>query len=423
MDRVAAWMTGSFDTFQQVAEGEAAGAPYVHLRAVMHIAPAALPWLADGVTARAFYVEQAAAAAQDRPYRQRVYLLTRRDGVLVNRIYRITDPEDLIGAHEQPDLLQRLAPERLHLEAGCDLIWIPVDNTRYHGVTGLHGTCPSQLRGATHTISLVELTADHILSLDQGFDDEGDHRWGPPPGTMGHLFGRRGHPAETAARKVAREFAELRAGGAENVFWYVEGTMYVLEEDGTLRPLRGVSGFNVARLADTGPDGDAWLRTHELFFTTNLERTELALDRAPIRNRVDFAVGVRDGRAVAGIGFAVNGMDLSDAVLPAPLHRVTGEGVTHFFTVPFVNAQVGERRWWAAEFYQFTLPQGGDPGDARLVWQRDNDLPGVGQVHWVATGGRMTSLEEMAAHSPLAAQVAEQVRTRYPELATAPTEP
>jgi len=47
------------------------------------------------------------------------------------------------------------------------------------------------LRGATHTVSNTEITPAQITNLDQGFDDAGVHKWGPPPGVIGHIFIKR----------------------------------------------------------------------------------------------------------------------------------------------------------------------------------------------------------------------------------------
>jgi hypothetical protein len=195
MERIATWMTGDFDTFEQVAADEAAGAPYKHMRAVMHIVPVAICGLTCDGAGLAFYVEQAAAEAQDAPYRQRVYLLTRKDGRLINRIFRIGEPLELAGAYKRPALLARLTPDRLTLDEGCDLTWTKQDETLFTGGAGLSGTCKSSLRGATHATSRVELRADSITSLDQGFDDAENHKWGPPGGTIGHVFRK-----EAAAR-------------------------------------------------------------------------------------------------------------------------------------------------------------------------------------------------------------------------------
>jgi hypothetical protein len=189
LDRLAEWMSGEFDTFAQVEEDEARGAEYTHLRVVMRIVPVTVKGLSE--TARAFYVEQAAAEAQDRPYRQRVYLLQRRDGRPVNRIYRLRDPERFVGAHADPDRLSTLASGDLELSEGCDLVWTRAHDGLYRGVAGAERSCPTSLRGATWALSRVEMTPTTLTSLDQGFDDEGQHRWGPPPGVIGHVFVKR----------------------------------------------------------------------------------------------------------------------------------------------------------------------------------------------------------------------------------------
>jgi len=187
--RVAAWMAGEFDTFAQVARDAAAGAAYKHVGAVLRVVPVAGAGLPG--PGQAFYLEQALAESEDKPYRQRVVLLTRLDGRLVNRLYRLKQPEAFVGAWREPARLAGLAREELQLDEGCDLFWTRASDTRFTGVAGEAGTCRTALRGATHVTSKVELTADSITSLDQGFDDAGAHRWGPPPGAAGHAFSRR----------------------------------------------------------------------------------------------------------------------------------------------------------------------------------------------------------------------------------------
>lgn len=190
--QLAGWMTGTFDTFAQVDRDEKAKSPYKHLRAVMHVVPAELPELSGPSAGKLFYVEQAAADALDRPYRQRLYLLFRRDGVLVNRVFRLRDPAPLVGAASDPSKLKRLTADGALAEEGCDLVWARVDGARYQGTAGLGGTCPTAWRGATKAVSVVQMTPDSITSLDLGFDDAGAQKWGPPPGNVGHVFVRRG---------------------------------------------------------------------------------------------------------------------------------------------------------------------------------------------------------------------------------------
>lgn len=190
MVRLVAWMSGTFDTFEQVSADEAAKAAYVHARAVMHIVPVRVAGLSTPDTA-VLYVEQANADAPDKPYRQRVYVVLRRDGALVNRIYRLTEPAAFVGAHGRPELLAKLDVDALVLEEGCDLVWTRIDDHLYSGIAGLNGSCRTSWRGATRATSQVLLAPGSITSLDQGFDDAGVHRWGPKPGTLGHVFRKR----------------------------------------------------------------------------------------------------------------------------------------------------------------------------------------------------------------------------------------
>ena len=117
-------------------------------------------------------------------------LLARLDGRLVNRLHRLKHPGAFVGAWREPTSLGGLERE-LQLDEGCDLAWTRASDTRFTGVAGEAATCRTAPRGATHVASKVELTANSITSLDQGFDDAGAHKWGPPPGTVGHEFARR----------------------------------------------------------------------------------------------------------------------------------------------------------------------------------------------------------------------------------------
>ncbi|MEW6336319.1 MAG: chromophore lyase CpcT/CpeT [Acidobacteriota bacterium] len=190
LERVAAWMTGSFDTFGQVERDTAQGEAYVHLRAVMRVVPVEVAGL-SGPGARTFYVEQAAADSEATPYRQRVLMLTRRDGVLVNRVFKLVAPERMVGAWVGGERLSGLARKDLALEEGCDLVWTRIDDGLYTGLAGLHGQCRSSWRGGAYAVSQVLLRPDELISLDQGFDASGVQVWGPKPGIVGHRFVRR----------------------------------------------------------------------------------------------------------------------------------------------------------------------------------------------------------------------------------------
>lgn len=191
IDALAKWLTGSFDTFEQAARDEANKAPYRHVRAILHVIPAQVAGMSE--RGRALYIEQALAETPDKPYRQGIYFIHRDErGAVVNSSYRLANPEALTGAWKDPSRLKGLSMDRLAPIAGCDIVLTRMADNRFSAIVGLHGTCKSSLRGATHMISQGEITPDYQITLDQGFDDAGNHKWGPPPGTIGHIFRRSG---------------------------------------------------------------------------------------------------------------------------------------------------------------------------------------------------------------------------------------
>ena len=188
LKKLGSWMTGSWDTFVQVDADEEADTKYRHIRALMHVLPVQIAEFKDGL---AFYIENQAAEARNKPYRQRVYWLFRQDGKITLRVFRIKDDKDFINANKNPNALKSLTLARLTAEEGCDLTYAKVTKNLFKGTNGMSKLCKSSLRGATWTHSESEISAEKWINLDQGFDDEGNHKWGPPPGTVGHIFIKR----------------------------------------------------------------------------------------------------------------------------------------------------------------------------------------------------------------------------------------
>lgn len=185
---LAKWMTGSFDTFTQVDADEEADAKYRHIRALLHVVPIKVSGI-DNV--HAFYVENQAAETRTKPYRQRVYLLSRVGGKITLEVFRIRADTELINAHSDPQRLAMITRDRLTKEEGCDLTYDRVDKNTFKGSNFGNKSCKSTLRGATHTNSESIVTPTQWTNLDQGFDDAGVHKWGPPPGVIGHIFVKR----------------------------------------------------------------------------------------------------------------------------------------------------------------------------------------------------------------------------------------
>jgi hypothetical protein len=185
MNRLARWLPGSYDTFAQATADSARGAAYRHVRAVLRIIPIAIQGM-SGET-RAYYLEQALDGQENAPYRQRVIVLRRIDGDIVSELYRVRDPAAFLAF----DGRRVIEPTTLNREFGCDAKWMRVSDETYRGFVGREGRCPSTLRGATHTVSSFELTSQRFTTLDQGLDDAGVVRWGPPTGELGHIFVKR----------------------------------------------------------------------------------------------------------------------------------------------------------------------------------------------------------------------------------------
>jgi hypothetical protein len=205
LEQLSEWMSGSFDTFDQVAQDEAANSTYKHTRATLRIFPVTIAGMSE--RGRTLYIEQAVAETPEKPYRQGVYFLSRDErGAIIMRNFKLSNPNEFIGGWKDPAKLKALTSDRLLPINGCDITLTRQNEHRYLAVVGLHGTCKSSLRGATHMISHGEITPDYQITLDQGFDDAGNSRWGPPPGVIGHIFKKR--PALAADLKLMMQLFE-----------------------------------------------------------------------------------------------------------------------------------------------------------------------------------------------------------------------
>jgi CpeT protein len=178
LDRLAAWMTGEFDSAKQAAEDP----EYHDIR--LRMAPI-WPGREDG---HWMYVEQAVAAAEDRPYRQRVYHVTHvgRD-LYESRVFELPDPEARIGAWKKEAPLADLTPDDLVVREGAAIILRRVGD-RFVGST-LGRLCRSDFRGAAYATSEVEIGPEAIVSWDRGFDANGKHVWGAVKG--GYVFDKK----------------------------------------------------------------------------------------------------------------------------------------------------------------------------------------------------------------------------------------
>lgn len=172
LDRLAAWMTGTFSSAAQAAEQ-----PDDFLEIRLVVVPiwerrADGPWL---------YVEQAAGGSLERPYRQRVYRVSlEEDGGFRSEVYELPgDVQRFVAAWDGAPF-DDLEPDDLLLREGCAVL-LDWQGDRFSGGTRGRG-CESRLGRATHATSEVTVTADRLESWDRGYAADGEQVWGSEAG-------------------------------------------------------------------------------------------------------------------------------------------------------------------------------------------------------------------------------------------------
>lgn len=127
------------------------------------------------------YVEQAIARAQDRPYRQRVYRVTKlSEKKFESAVYTFDSPLRFAGSWKNPSSFSSLTPDSLTPRTGCS-VYLTETAEGYEGSTK-ESDCPSDLRGAKYATSEVRITSDKMVSWDRGFDERNEQIWGATQG-------------------------------------------------------------------------------------------------------------------------------------------------------------------------------------------------------------------------------------------------
>lgn len=176
LDRLVTWMTGSFSSQEQSLLDTA----FLDIRLQM---VQIWPERTDG---RWVYVEQASALTLDRPYRQRVYRLFRRnDTTFVSAVYEITEPMRLAGAWRTPASFDFLVPDSLMPMTGCALFLHPRGDSAFVGST-VDRECLSDHREAAYATSEVRITELGMFTWDRGWNADGVQVWGAIKG--GYIF-------------------------------------------------------------------------------------------------------------------------------------------------------------------------------------------------------------------------------------------
>lgn len=176
--RLLTWMTGSFSSAEQAGADSTIGDIRMEIVQIwMHRSDAY--WL---------YVEQAAAESSDKPYRQRVYRLSKVNDTLFKiDIYSFSEPLRFAGDWKKPMPLEKLTADSLSMVDGCSLFFKRSDDTAFVGNT-LGKNCLSNLGGAKYATSAVKVTPTGMTMWDRGFDASDKQIWGAGANSPGYIF-------------------------------------------------------------------------------------------------------------------------------------------------------------------------------------------------------------------------------------------
>lgn len=173
LSRLAANMSGAFSSAEQSALDSAFRDIRLFVTPIW-IARGDGPWL---------YVEQAAATALSKPYRQRIYHVSAAgEGVFESAVYELPgDPLALAGAWRTPASFDAFGPEALRLRRGCSVMLREEDDGTFVGRTIGTG-CESAIAGAKYATSEVTVTPVELRTWDRGFNAENEQVWGARSG-------------------------------------------------------------------------------------------------------------------------------------------------------------------------------------------------------------------------------------------------
>ena len=177
LDTFETQLAGRFDSLDQ----SIADPTYYDIQ--LHACPVEAPELGEHV----LYIEQALLSNVQSPYRQRLYVLSSQsDDTVRSTIYTISNEDDFIGLCNR-DEIATFEVGSYEKRTGCDVV-LTYNGIGFEGSTD-DGTCPSDMNGATYATAIVTTTPDTITSWDQGWNDQGEQKWGAIDGA--YIFQRR----------------------------------------------------------------------------------------------------------------------------------------------------------------------------------------------------------------------------------------
>jgi len=175
LDTLAAWMTGSFSTHEQSLSDPDYNDYLVHLARI---------WKhrSDGYW---LYVEQASAAFESQPFRQRIFHLAyENDSIIQCSNFRIENALNFVEAWRYPSIFDTVDQSSLIEREGC-AVYFYRDGRDFSGRTR-GKKCESHMRGSSYTTSQVRLTDTTMFVVDLWYDSDDSLVYGPK--MPGYIF-------------------------------------------------------------------------------------------------------------------------------------------------------------------------------------------------------------------------------------------
>ncbi len=174
LKKLASWMAGSYSSYEQHIKDTA---NYYHIKLDM------VPIWEDRTDGYWFYVEQALAGYESRPYRQRVYRVFQNfNGEYVSAIYTFPEPKKY--AQRWDDFEKEMTPDDITEKEGC-AVYLTFDDGVFAGGTDV-GTCSSVRNGSVYATAQVEIYKYKLISWDRGWDQDDKYVWGAE--NAGYIF-------------------------------------------------------------------------------------------------------------------------------------------------------------------------------------------------------------------------------------------
>ncbi len=169
-------MSGEFSSEEQANEDSL----FYNINLVM------FPIWENDPNAKWLYVEQAVTRLIDKPYRQRVYKLSKqKNGVIASSVFELPNPSKFIHGWNTPEIFEPINADSLMIRQGCAVYLRKGANNCYTGSTK-DKECLSTMRGASYATSKVNICPDQVISWDQGWDNDDKQVWGAE--TKGYIF-------------------------------------------------------------------------------------------------------------------------------------------------------------------------------------------------------------------------------------------